>query len=148
MLSYHSPHYSLTPYSNLAFLSKPPVYKLCIFFDTTQSDYCIFSLSIVLYFFCSPTPSCLYPTSVLPLSNFCLMSVQPLSNLCLTSVWPCPTPVSNNYSESIGYTYVLYKEVQHISWSQVQSCYPLPLSINSVLIQTQNLFWSHFRLGS
>ena len=40
MLSCHSPDF-------LALLSEPPVYKLCIFFHTTQSNYCIICISSV-----------------------------------------------------------------------------------------------------
>jgi len=125
---------SLFPISILtklqSLLTKPPVYKPCIFFDTRQSDYCIYFVPLFILISYSSN-------NWLPLySDLCPTLVQPLSD---SSLW--------QPSQIIGHACIPYEWAQHISWSQVLFHYPLPIFDNSVLIWTPTLFWHHSGIG-
>ena len=70
---------SVLPWSPI--VSKPPVFKPCIFFDTPQYDYCIILCLFVLL--------CIFHIYFITtlISNSYLTSLWPLSDLCLKSVW-------------------------------------------------------------
>ena len=138
----HSPlstpnlHSSLNSESALPWfplLSEPLVFKPRVSFDTKQSDHfillCIFCI-LLRVLTLTWTPS---QTSV-------QLPSDPLSDLR-------PTRVSDNYSKMIGHTHILYKWVQHISWSQV-----LPITPSDYLLTnsdlTPSLFQPHSRSDS
>ena len=135
-------------------LPEPPVYKPCISLNTRQSDYFVFSSSIALlhlpssYFVCCFSfcfvSLCCVAFRCISCSNYPL---NLYSDLCLTSVWPLSNSGLRRPSWNCRKYCILYEWAQHISWSQVLFCYPLPISDNPILIRTPTLFQPHSGIG-